>query len=76
MIELSRKKLLDLANSLKAVDITYDTYDAQKRDGFRRWSKVAISYGKFGMNSKLFVDHETNIFYVVKTRSSAIFMYD
>ena len=73
MIELSRKNLLDLANSLKAVDITYD---AQEREGFRRWSKVAISYGKFGMNSKLFVDHETNIFYVVKTRSNAIFMYD
>lgn len=72
MIELSRKKLLDLANSLNAVDITHD---AQEREGFRRWSKVAISYGKFGMNSKLFVDHETNIFYVVKTRSSAIFMY-
>ena len=73
MIELSRKNLLDLANSLKAVDITYDS---QERDGFRRWSKVAISYGKYGMNSKLFVDHETNIFYVVKTRSSAIFIYD
>lgn len=73
MIELSRKKLLDLANSLKAVDITYD---AKERNGFRGWSKVAISYGKFGMNSKLFVDHETNTFYVIKARSSAIFMYD
>ena len=73
MIELSRKQLLDLANSLKAVDITYD---AQERDGFRRWIKVAISYGKFGMNSKLFVDCETNTFYVIKSRSSAIFIYD
>ena len=73
MIELSRKKLLDLANSLKAVDVTRDN---KEREGFRRWIKVAVSYGKFGMNSKLFVDHETNIFYVVKTRSSAIFMYD
>ena len=73
MIELSRKNLLDLANSLKAVDITYD---AQERNGFRRWSKVAISYGKFGANSKLFVDHETNTFYVIKSRSSAIFIYD
>ena len=73
MIELSRKKLLDLANELNAVHLTHD---AQEREGFRRWIKVAISYGKFGMNSKLFVDHETNIFYVVKTRSSAIFMYD
>ena len=73
MIELTRKKLLDLANELNAIDVTHD---AQERDGFRRWSKVAVSYGKFGMSSKLFVDHETNIFYVVKTRSSAIFMYD
>ena len=73
MIELTRKKLLDLANELNAVDVTHD---AQERDGFRRWSTVAISYGKFGMSSKLFVDHETNIFYVVKARSSAIFMYD
>lgn len=73
MIELSRKKLLTLANSLKAVDVTYDV---QERDGFRRWSKIAISYGKFGMNSKLFVDCETNIFYVIKARSNAIFMYD
>ena len=73
MIELSRKKLLDLANSLKAIDVTYD---AQEREGFRRWIKVAVSYGKFGMNSKLFVDHETNTFYVIKARSSAIFIYD
>ena len=73
MIELSRKKLLDLANELNAVDVTHDT---QERDGFRRWSKVAVSYGKFGMNSKLFVDCETNTFYVIKARSSAIFIYD
>ena len=73
MIELSRKKLLDLANELNAVDVTHD---AQERDGFRRWSKVAVSHGKFGMNSKLFVDHETNTFYVIKARSSAIFIYD
>ena len=73
MIELTRKKVLDLAKELNAVDVTHD---AQERDGFRRWSKVAVSYGKFGMSSKLFVDHETNTFYVIKTRSSAIFMYD
>ena len=73
MIELSRKKLLDLANSLKAVDVTRDN---KEREGFRRWSNVAVSYGKFGMNSKLFVDHETNTFYVIKARSSAIFIYD
>ena len=73
MIELSRKKLLDLANSLKAVDVTRDN---KEREGFRRWIKVAVSYGKFGMSSKLFVDHETSTFYVVKDRSSAIFIYD
>lgn len=73
MIELSRKQLLDLANTLNAVDITHD---AQKRNGFRRWNKVAISYGKFGINSKLIVDYETNTFYVIKARSSAIFIYD
>ena len=73
MIELSRKKLLDLANSLEAVDVTRDN---KERDGFRRWIKIAVSYGKFGMNSKLFVDHETNTFYVIKSRTSAIFMYD
>ena len=73
MIELSRKKLLDLANSLNAIDVTHDQ---KEREGFRRWSKVAISYGKFGVNSKLFFDHETNTFYVIKSRTSAIFMYD
>lgn len=73
MIELSRKQLLDLANSINAVDITHD---AQKRDGFRRCIKVAISYGKFGINSKIFLDCETNTFYVIKARTSAIFMYD
>ena len=73
MIEISRKQLLNLANALNAIDVTYD---AQERDGFRRWSKVAVSHGKFGMSSKLFVDHETNTFYVIKARSSAIFMYD
>ena len=73
MIELTRKQLLNLANTLNAIDVTHD---AQERDGFRRWNKIAVSYGKFGMSSKLFVDNKTNIFYVIKTRSSAIFMYD
>ena len=73
MIELTRKQLLNLANTLNAIDVTHD---AQERDGFRGWSKVAVSYGKFGMSSKLFVDNKTNTFYVIKTRSSAIFMYD
>lgn len=73
MIELSRKKLLDLATELKAIDVTHDSHE---REGFRRWNKIVISYGKFGMNSKLFVDRETNTFYVIKARSNAIFMYD
>ena len=73
MIELSKKKLLDLADELKAIDVTHDSHE---REGFRRWNKIAISYGKFGMNSKLFVDRETNTFYVIKARSNAIFMYD
>ena len=73
MIELTRKKVLDLAKELNAIDVTHDQRECE---GFRRWIKVAISYGKFGVSSKLFVDHETNTFYVVKTRSSAIFMYD
>ena len=73
MIKIYRKQLLNLANTLNAIDVTHD---AQERDGFRGWSKVAVSYGKFGMNSKLFVDRDTSTFYVVKDRSSAIFMYD
>ena len=73
MIELSRKKLLDLASSLNAVNVTRDN---KERDGFRGWIKVAVSYGKYGINSKLFVDRNTSTFYVVKDRSSAIFMYD
>ena len=73
MIELSKKKLLDLADELKAIDVTHDSHE---REGFRRWNKIAISYGKFGMNSKLFVDRETNTFYVIKARSNAIVMYD
>ena len=73
MIELTRKKVLDLAKELNAIDVTHDQ---REREGFRRWIKVAVSYGKFGMNSKLFVDCETDTFYVIKARSSAIFMYD
>ena len=73
MIELSRKKLLDLANSLKAVDVTHD---AKERDGFRRWSLIAYSHCVYGVSAKLFVDRDTSTFYVVKDRSSAIFMYD
>ena len=73
MIELSRKKLLDLANSLNAIDVTHDQKEC---NGIRRWIKIAVSYGKFGINSKLFVDCETNTFYVIKARTSAIFMYN
>ena len=73
MIELTKKKVLDLAKELNAIDVTHDQ---REREGFRRWIKVAVSYGKYGINSKLFVDRDTSTFYVVKDRSSAIFMYD
>ena len=73
MIELTRKKVFDLAKEVNASEVTHDQ---REREGFRRWIKVAVSYGKFGMNSKLFLDCETDTFYVIKARSSAIFMYD
>ena len=72
MIEITRKKLLDLASELNAVDVTRDN---KEREGFRRWSLIAYSRGVYGVSAKLFVDRETSTFYVVKDRSSAIFMY-
>ena len=41
MIEITRKKLLDLANELNAVDVTHDN---KEREGFRRWSLIAYSH--------------------------------
>ena len=72
MIELSRKKLLDLANELNAVDVTRDN---KEREGFRRWNLIAYSHCVYGVSAKLFVDRDTSTYYVVKDRSSAIFMY-
>ena len=72
MIEITRKKLLDLANELNAVDVTRDN---KEREGFRRWSLIAYSHCVYGVSAKLSVDRDTSTFYVVKDRSSAIFMY-
>lgn len=73
MIELSRKKLLDLANSLNAIDVTHDQ---REREGYKDWDLIAYSFGLYGTSSKLFFNRKTNSFYVVKDRTSAIFMYD
>ena len=73
MIELSRKKVLDLANTLNAIDVTHDQ---REREGYKDWNLIAYSFGLYGPSSKLFFNHKTNRFYVVKARTSAIFMYD
>lgn len=71
MVQLTKKTLIELANSLNAVDVTHDN---TCRDGYRTWQEIAWSCGTYGVNAKLFKDNQGN-FYVIKARSSAIFMY-
>lgn len=67
-IELSKKKLIDLAQILDAVEIKAGDREVLK-NGLRC---VAYSLGVYGTNSRLYRDNKGN-FFVAKNRNAACY---
>ena len=67
-IELSKKKLIDLAEILGAVEIKAGEQDVFK-NGLRC---VAYSFGVYGTNARLYVNDQGH-FFVAKSRNAAYY---
>lgn len=67
-VELTKKKLFDLAEILGAVEIKAGEQDVFK-NGLRC---VAYSFGVYGTNARLYVNDQGK-FFVAKSRSAACF---
>lgn len=67
-IELSKTKLIDLAEILGAVEVKAGDRDVLK-NGLRC---VAYSFGVYGTNSRLYRDDQGN-FFVAKSRNAACY---
>ena len=72
---MSKKRLLEVASLYGATDITYLSFDKindlrGKENGLET---IHISYGVYGMNSGLFKGVKSGKYYVVKSRTTALF---
>ena len=68
-IELSKKKLIDLAQILGAVEVKAGDRDVLK-NGLRC---VAYSFGVYGTNARLYIDNQGK-FFVAKSRNAACYL--
>lgn len=75
-MNISRKNLIELGNKLKAVDITYKTFkeiqELTKKE--QDFVSIAQSFGTYGVIAEIVQGYNTKTFYVIKSRTSAIFM--
>lgn len=75
-MKTSRKNIIELGNNLKAVDITYKDFEEiqeliKKEKAF---NSIAQAFGTYGINAEIVQGYKTKTFYVIKSRTSAIFM--
>lgn len=75
-MKTSRKNLIELGNNLQAIDITYKSFEemqelTKKEQAF---DSIAQAFGVYGINAEIVRGYKTKTFYVIKSRTSAIFM--
>lgn len=74
-MEISRKKLIELFNSLEGIDITYGF---EKMDELKKkeeyFKEIAFSRGIYGVTAILLRGSKTGTFYGILNRTSTIFM--
>lgn len=71
MVKMSKKDLLHLAGSLDAIDVTYEY---ERRKGCERFTKVAYSEGKDGVNGFVFKGNDDKI-YIISRRTAALWAF-
>lgn len=75
-MNISRKKLIELGNKLKAIDITYKSFEEMQEliKKEQAFNSIAQAFGTYGINAEIVQGYNTKAFYIIKSRTSAIFM--
>lgn len=75
-MNISRKNLIELGNKLKAIDITYKSFkeiqELTKKE--KDFNSIVQSFGVYGINAEIVQGYNTKTFYIIKSRTNAIFM--
>lgn len=75
-MKTSKKNIIELGNNLKAVDITYKNFEEMQEliKKEKSFYSIAQAFGVYGINAEIVQGYKTKTFYVIKSRTSAIFM--
>lgn len=75
-MKISKKNLIELGNNLNAVDITYKSFEEMQEliKKEQAFYSIAQVFGTYGINSEIVRGYKTGTFYIIKSRTSAIFM--
>ena len=70
----NKKELVQLAKNLRAVSLEYELAN-QLQEERKRLDLIAISYGTYGFNAKIWQDYESKQFYYIDSRTSVGWMF-
>ena len=77
MKKVTQKTIRKYLNEVGAMDCTW--WDTDKYNGFREmeggFDEIARSHGTYGCNGLVMQGRKTKIYYVVPSRSSALFLF-
>lgn len=75
-MKTSKKNLIELSDNLNAVDITYKSFEEMQEliKKEQAFNSIAQAFGIYGINAEIVQGYKTKTFYVIKSRTSAIFM--
>ena len=75
-MKISKKNVIELGNNLQATDITYKSFGEMQEliKKEKSFYSIAQAFGTYGINAEIVKGYKTGTFYVIKSRTSAIFM--
>lgn len=75
-MKTSKKNLIELSDNLQAVDITYKSFEEMQEliKKEQAFNSIAQAFGIYGINAEIVKGYKTGTFYIIKSRTSAIFM--
>lgn len=75
-MKTSKKNLIELSDNLNAVDITYKSFEEMQEliKKEQAFNSIVQAFGIYGINAEIVKGYKTGTFYIIKSRTSAIFM--
>lgn len=75
-MKTSKKNLIELGDKLNAIDITYKSFEEMQEliKKEQAFNNIAQAFGIYGINAEIVKGYKTGTFYIIKSRTSAIFM--